>query len=736
MATIALSVVGGLVGGPAGAAIGSMIGSGLDRSMIRGSARREGPRLDDLTVQAADYGAPLARHYGTVRSSGPLIWSSGLKETAHRSGGGKRSGARTTTYSYSASFAVVLSARPIGGVGRIWADGKLLRGSGGDMRTPGIVRIYLGSERQTADPALEAALGLDAAPAHRGLVYAVFEDLELADYANRVPLLSFEMFAGTAASAPMLADLGEAVGCRIRGDLTEPPWSGFSISRPTSLGNILDVIGKVQPLSLISESHGVRVAASMGDTISAHLSETDLLRGGDLPDGAERRRVRSDDAPRLVTVQPNDPARSYLPGLQRALRGDLVHGAVEAIDLPATMSATSAKAVAEGRLARLSARRSQMLIRVPLSQAVIQVGDVAALPDGSRWSVRRTEIEGFGMSCSLERIARQSAAPVRADPGAAQQNLDVPQGATELRLCELPPLGEEPNGTVRVYAAAGGASSGWRYTELLLSTDGGAVWQSAGIISTPTSMGQLTSALPPSDWSRWDEANRIEVEVLDDRPLPSRSRTAVLNGANLMLVGSELVQFRTAEEVAPRRWRLSGLLRGRRGTEAEAQSQHVAGTTALLLDAESLFPIDLPVHHLGSELLAKAVGPNDSAAAIEPSRELLRGRSLLPLPPVFLSGGFESGGTLQVNWVRRSRHGFAWLDGTDAPLAEEREAYAVAVEVNGAQARWTASEPGFRLDHEAQIAAFGTAAAVAHVQVRQVSQLAGPGYPASIVITS
>lgn len=131
MATIALSVIGGALAGPLGplgAAVGSLAGSWIDRAWLSGGKDREGPRLDDLSVQSADYGAPLARHYGTVRSSGPVIWSSELRETAHTTGGGKRSGGRTTSYSYSASFAVVISGRPIDGVGRIWADGKLLRG--------------------------------------------------------------------------------------------------------------------------------------------------------------------------------------------------------------------------------------------------------------------------------------------------------------------------------------------------------------------------------------------------------------------------------------------------------------------------------------------------------------------------------------------------------------------------------------------------------------------------------
>src|SRR3546814_13221392 len=63
---------------------------------------------------------------------------------------------KTTQYSYSASFAVALSGRPIRSVRRIWADGKLLRGAGGDFKSETGYRLYPGDEQQSADPLIAA----------------------------------------------------------------------------------------------------------------------------------------------------------------------------------------------------------------------------------------------------------------------------------------------------------------------------------------------------------------------------------------------------------------------------------------------------------------------------------------------------------------------------------------------------------------------------------------------------
>ena len=44
-------------------------------------------------------------------------------------------------------------------------------------------------------------------------------------------------------------------------------------------------------------------------------------------------------------------------------------------------------------------------------------------------------------------------------------------------------------------------------------------------------------------------------------------------------------------------------------------------------------------------------------------------------------------GDTEIRWVRRSRAGWRWLDGVDAPLAEETERYRIAMTPDGQQRR-------------------------------------------------
>src|SRR5205085_2260015 len=120
-------------GGPIGGAIGSNIGRRIDAEIFKPKGR-QGPRLGDLSVQTSSYGTQIPKIFGTMRVAGTVIWATDLREERTKSGGGKGQ-PKTTSYSYSASFAVALSGRPLRAVRRIWADGNLLRGAAGDFKS-------------------------------------------------------------------------------------------------------------------------------------------------------------------------------------------------------------------------------------------------------------------------------------------------------------------------------------------------------------------------------------------------------------------------------------------------------------------------------------------------------------------------------------------------------------------------------------------------------------------------
>lgn len=194
--------IGFFIGGPQGALygyqIGSMVGSIINPPK---GPHIEGPRLGDLSVQTATYGAVIPRGYGAFPVVGNLFWleNNALREvatTTSSGGGGKGGGGggsqTTTTYSYYATFAVGLCQGPIAGVRRIWIGADLIYdASANDVASLAASNaaasgftIHLGTDTQLADARMQATLGVANTPAYRGLAYIVFNDLALARYGN------------------------------------------------------------------------------------------------------------------------------------------------------------------------------------------------------------------------------------------------------------------------------------------------------------------------------------------------------------------------------------------------------------------------------------------------------------------------------------------------------------------------------------------------------------------------
>ncbi len=187
-----LSILGATLSGAAiGGAVGSLAGGYID-SAIAGPQRVSGPRLGDIRIQASTEGVAIPRVRGRARVAGQVIWAANFREKKNtsREGGKATSGVEVTEYSYTASFAVALCMGKIGGIGRVWADGDLA-----DL-TNATIRLHPGTPDQLPDPLIAAIEG--EAPAFRDTAYVVFEDLALEAFGNRVPQLSFEIFAPAA----------------------------------------------------------------------------------------------------------------------------------------------------------------------------------------------------------------------------------------------------------------------------------------------------------------------------------------------------------------------------------------------------------------------------------------------------------------------------------------------------------------------------------------------------------
>lgn len=125
-----------------------------------------------------------------------------------------------------------------------------------------------------------------------------------------------------------------------------------------------------------------------------------------------------------------------------------------------------------------------------------------------------------------------------------------------------------------------------------------------------------------------------------------------------------------------------------------------------------------------------AIGIGD----VEPAEAdlIVTGEALVPPSPVHLDARAQDGGWT-IGWTRRSRAGWRWANGSDVPLAEENERYAVRVLAGEASIRSAETvQPTWTYD-AAMIAADGAPGAVT-IEIRQIGSRA-MGRPAFLAIT-
>ena len=165
---------------------------------------------------------------------------------------------------------------------------------------------------------------------------------------------------------------------------------------------------------------------------------------------------------------------------------------------------------------------------------------------------------------------------------------------------------------------------------------------------------------------------------------------ALAAGANRLLVGEEIVQFMQADPLGAGVWRLSGLLRGRGATEAEAREGHDQGARAVALD-ERLELLDGARLDAAHERIA-AIGNGEAEPVFASVRA--PGRSRRPLAPVHPAAVAQPDGGLLLEWTRRARGAWFWRDGVEVPLVEETERYEVGAGVPDSPfARWAVTAP-------------------------------------------
>lgn len=542
------------------------------------------------------------------------------------------------------------------------------------------------------------------------------------------PVSEISKEVGLAESQFSVSDLGELV-------------PGYCVSRLMSGRDAIEPLRGYGYFDAV-ESGGLVKFPTRGKPVVLELTSDQMgahLSGSDRPTAIETSRRQEVELPRRLRVHYARAEQNYEPGEQAASR--LSTRALQEIDLEFAISMTDAKAaqIAEVHLYTAWVERNGYTLPLDQEFLALDPADAIGCPvDGIQERLRIT-----GITYQLPSLLRLDA--VKDDDGTyvsfavgtpAGQPSSGPSaaGTAQAIYLDLPLLRDadnDPGYYAAVYRNGGTVYSG---AAIFRSPDGGATYQN--LVSAPleATVGEVVGALPSGPTGIVDEGNELVV-ALETGVLESISDASLLAGLNAAAIGAdnrwEVLQFRTATLIGDE-WHLTGLLRGRRGTEWAVGTSVDADRFVLLNPAVVRVPLNVAGIGANREHKVVAVG-----SSLDTTTETLftgEGVALEPFSPVSVEGS-RAGDELTITWIRRGRIGSELPSGSDIPLSEESESYEVDVLDGSDVVRTLASAtPSVVYSAANQTTDFGSPQASVTVRVYQLSATVGRGYPAEATI--
>ncbi|WP_406873872.1 glycoside hydrolase/phage tail family protein [Aminobacter sp. P9b] len=539
--------------------------------------------------------------------------------------------------------------------------------------------------------------------------------------------------------SPTVADLINAI-LRDHGlppanvDGVEGTVTGYVIADPASARGALEPLVDLFGLSASQQPGGLAFKRTTASNIAA-IELTDLAFDGENA-VAETARSPDHDLPAEAILSFRDPVADYQSASVRSTRFAAVGSRQHGLSFPGVLEAGQARMLADDWMRRTWQERERVSFALAEPRADIVPGTIIKLPaSGSTYEFLVTEIEqGLVRKVAARQMARSVPAPWRSSNPGVAATAPVVAGQPHAVFLDLPMMdGSTANPHLQFRVAV--TQTPWRSQALFVSPEetGFAL---RGSVGRRADIGVLTAMLAPGMEGRIDRAAALTVELYEGE-LASVSRLQLLNGANLVAVRSaggawEVLQFESAEEIAPEIWRLRGLLRGQFGTGDAAAAGAAVGADLVVLD-EGVVPAGLLAGEAGLQLNWRVgpLGADFSSASFSASSETGGKRALMPFSPVHLRGRRAGAGDLSLWWIRRGRIDADSWEASDIPLGEEREEYRVEVSATGGGVlrSATVSTPAWIYAAADIVADFGVPPPAVDITVRQLSVAAGPGLP-------
>lgn len=638
-----------------------------------GTASISSPRINQISIQSSSLGLPITLGWGTGRVRCNLIWYNDFSAISQtKKSGGKGGGVKQTSYTYTASIILGLSAGTVLGVPTIYRDKDVFRdnlyvynwdgedygyGSQSALQQAGL-NLATGSTTQMPWGYLTSTYP-DQALAYRDIAYLYADNYPLNDNAA-LPNHSFEVsfatyVAGTQDANPkdIVTDLltnanhglpGWTSG--LIGDLSN--WSNYCLANNLLLSPVVDSARAARDLinewceitnSAAFWSENLLKVGTFGDgTATANgvtytpdltpiygLTETDFIPLEDtIPVSLEIRNQA--DACNIVQVEFQDRANQYnvaiAPSQDLANINEYGRRKQDPVSWHSICDASIARQASQLLLQRTLYRREIYRFKLPWNFVLLDPMDYVTLTTTTdqlnltNRLVQITAIEEGEDDCLLF-----TAEGVDAGSGSSPLYNAYSGSAIAVQTqmipvpVSAPVLVNAPSSLTgldpEVWLAVAGANANWGGCQVWISADG-VTYENVGIITSPAKIGVSTAILPDS--ASPDNVNTLSVNMsLSGQDLISSSSTNANSGATLFVLNSEIMTYQTATLTSANNYNLTTLQRGLYGT---THSSHASGSKFARLD-DAIFKISYTNLNFGDTMYVKLPSFNSFGLATE-----------------------------------------------------------------------------------------------------------------------
>ena len=520
----------------------------------------------------------------------------------------------------------------------------------------------------------------------------------------------------------------------------------FAIADTVSARNLLEALSRTFFFDMFDSGSTLKFVSRSGQTPvrTLTLNEDIGFSSGVLQPPITTKRYQGVDLPRSVSVSYFNEDIAHNTYIQTATLETFTEGQDIDLSIPATITDAQALSIAEKTLVNSHVERNTYAFTTSFAHLDLEPGDIVTVE--SIGAVRILRIEEADGGALLKFLTTSAAiydssyidSGLTPEPPPAYTDAPITISYSGGMVLELPPLESNDSAMRLTVVPTGFGVSGWPGCSIFVSADGGSTYSLYANTTKESTWGKVavaTADAPDNNALAFDESTTIRVE-LRTGSLSSVSEIDVLNGQNWAFIGDEVIGFKTATLVSGTTYDLTGLLRGRRGTEVFMDT-HVADEQFVLLD-DALVDYTYGPANAQTSYLFKFVtnGSTLAGATAYPGQPNTKSRR--PWRVANFAAA-QTGTDWNLSWKARNHFDSEMVDSSTVQKPEGFAGFVIQILDTGTDAvvrTITQQVDTYNYTTAQQTTDFGSAQSTIKVRISQIDLTVGPGYQTTTEFTA